>query len=105
MKESANLFRALTTPFRLHFQLVNGLDGLHYLSDIENCTMIEAAISSANISELNGFSHLNKLIIIQVPFNGFGVVDSSPLSAMTNLKSSFVTFFADSQYRVFSGIN
>src|SRR5229473_7615666 len=41
MKESAGLFRALKTPFRLHFQGINGLDGLRYLSDIERCTKIE----------------------------------------------------------------
>jgi hypothetical protein len=84
MKESANLFRALSVPFGLHFQSVNGLEGLHYLSDVEGCTKIEInAGEFTNISDLAGFNHLTSLIISQIPLNGVGVVDSSPLASLS----------------------
>jgi hypothetical protein len=101
MNESADLFRALSASFRLHFQSVNGLDGLHYLSNIEHCTKIEInAGDFTNISELAGFSHLTDLIIGQVPLNGFGVVDPSPLASLTNPSSPGVTLHENTKHRL-----
>jgi len=104
MKESADLFRQLQQPFNLLFQSVTGLEGLHYLSDIEGCTRIEInAGEFTDISELRGFSHLPSLGISQVPLNGVGLVDPSALSSLTNLrelnlnntKVRSLTFLAD----------
>lgn len=87
MEKSAGLFRALKMPFRLHFQGTSGLDGLHCLSDVEGCTKIEVnAGEFTDISELEGFNHLYSLVISQVPLNGVGVVDPSPLASLTNLR-------------------
>jgi Leucine-rich repeat (LRR) protein len=87
MQESSTYFSQLNRPFRLHFQSVKGLEGLHFLAGIANCDTIEInAGEFTDISELRGFSHLTKLIISQVPLNGVGVVDASPLSSLVNLQ-------------------
>jgi len=87
MEESAKYFAQLNQPFRLHFQSVKNLDGLHYLADIANCSSVEInAGEFTDISELRGFSHLTRLIISQVPLNGVGVVDASALSSLVNLE-------------------
>jgi hypothetical protein len=87
MKDSAIFFRQLTTPFRLLFQRVKELDGLHYLSDINTCTKIEILAGEfTDISELSGFQHLENLTIGQLPLNGFDIVDPSPLTSLVNLK-------------------
>ena len=87
MQESSTHFAQLNRPFRLHFQSVQGLEGLHYLADVTDCKNIEInAGEFTDISELRGFSHLTKLIISQVPLNGIGTVDSSPLSSLINLQ-------------------
>jgi hypothetical protein len=87
MRESSTYFAQLDKQFGLHFQSVKGLEGLHYSADIAGCTSI--AISAGeftDISELRGFSHLTKLGISQVPLNGLGVVDPSPLSSLSGLR-------------------
>jgi Leucine Rich repeats (2 copies) len=87
MKGSADLFRQLRRPFNLHFQNVTGLEGIHYLSDIEGCTDITISAGEfTDISELRGFTHLPSLGISQVPLNGHGTVDPSPLSSLINLR-------------------
>jgi Leucine Rich repeats (2 copies) len=87
MKESASYFAQLHKPFRLHFQQVKGLEGLHYLADIKDCTRIEInAGEFTDISQLHGFGHLTSLIISQVPLNGVGIVDAAALSSMSNLE-------------------
>lgn len=87
MQESATYFAQLKRPFRLHFQSVKSLDGLHYLADLPECTSIEIGAGEfTDISELRGFTHLTKLGIGQVPLNGLGVVDPAPLSSLVNLQ-------------------
>jgi internalin A len=87
MQESATYFEQLNRPFRLHFQSVKNLDGLHYLAGIANCSSVEInAGEFTDISELRGFGHLTKLVISQVPLNGVGVVDASALSSLLNLQ-------------------
>ena len=87
MQQSSTYLTQLTKPFRLHFQGVEGLQGLHYLANIAGCTNIEInAGEFTDISELGGFSHLNKLVISQVPLNGVGTVDASALSSLVNLR-------------------
>ena len=87
MKESASYFAQLHKPFRLHFQQVNGLEGLHYLADMKDCAKIEInAGEFTDISELRGFGYLTSLIISQVPLNGVGIVDPAALSSLPNLE-------------------
>lgn len=87
MKESAPYFSQMNRPFRLHFQSVPSIEGLHELATIANCTKIEInAGEFFDISELRGFSGLSSLIISQTPINGLAVVDASPLSSLTNLR-------------------
>jgi hypothetical protein len=87
MKDSADLFQHLKQPFRLYLQNVIGLEGLHYLANIENCTEIGISAGEfTDISELRGFRYLGSLGISQVPLNGVGTVDPSPLSSLTNLQ-------------------
>jgi len=87
MQESATYFAQLNKPFRLHFQSVKSLDGLHYLADLPGCTNIEIGAGEfTDISELRDFTHLTKLMIGQVPLNGLGVVDPTPLSSLVNLQ-------------------
>ena len=87
MEESAIYFEQLNKPFRLHFQSVKNLDGLHHLAGIANCSSVEInAGEFTDVSELRGFSHLTKLVISQVPLNGVGVVDASALSSLVNLQ-------------------
>lgn len=83
MQESSILLSQISKPFRLHFQSVPGLDGLHYLADIANCRTIEINVGEfTDISELHDFKHLTKLVISQVPLNGVGTVDAAPLSSL-----------------------
>jgi|SRR5579859_3428467 len=87
MKESANYFAKLSKPFRLHFQQVPGITGLHFIAGLVGCKKIEIdAGEFSDISELTGFSHLTSLAIVQLPLNGASTVDLSPLSTMTDLK-------------------
>jgi hypothetical protein len=68
MEQSADLFRQIKQPFNLVLQSVPGLEGLHYLSNVDGCP--EIAISAGeftDISELRDFKHLASLIISQVP--------------------------------------
>jgi internalin A len=88
MKESATYFSEIKRPFRLHFQQVSGLDGLHFMADITECKNIEMnAGSFTDLSELSGFSNLENLIISQAPLNNTQVIDASPLSSLVNLRS------------------
>ena len=86
MEESATYFEQYKKPFRLQFQSVKNLDGLHYLANVPNCVSLGVSAGEfTDISELRGFTHLAKLFVSQVPLNGVGVVDASPLSTLTNL--------------------
>lgn len=86
MKESAVYFGLLHRPFWLHFQSVTNLEGLHYLIGNSNCIKIEInAGAFTDISELRGLSSLKSLIISQVPINGLGIIDPSPIASLTNL--------------------
>ena len=88
MQESAEFFRQLHRPFRLTLQRVKSLDGLHYLANVPGCTKIEIGAGEfTDISELSGFTSLTELVIGQVPLNGTGIVDSSPLSTLKELHS------------------
>jgi Leucine-rich repeat (LRR) protein len=87
MQESSTYFAQLNKSFRLHFQNVKSLVGLHYLADFADCQSIEINAGEFNdISELRGFVHLTKLAISQVPLNETGIVDASPLSSLVNLE-------------------
>jgi hypothetical protein len=87
MKESATYFERLAKPFNLHLQQVSGLEGLHYLANIPGCTKIEIGAGEfTDISELSGFSHLTKLVIGQLPLNGTGTVDLSPLAVSPSVR-------------------
>jgi Leucine-rich repeat (LRR) protein len=87
MKESASYFAKINRPFRLHFQQVPSLDGLHFIANVRECTQIEIGAGTfTDVSELSGFSHLEKLIISQAPFDRIGVIDPSPLSSLINLR-------------------
>jgi hypothetical protein len=87
MKESAAYFGKLHKPFRLHFQSIKGIDGLHYLAGITGCTKVEInAGEFTDLSDLQGFSSLTSLIISQTPLNGLGVIDLTPISSLTNLR-------------------
>jgi hypothetical protein len=66
MKASANLFRKLPRPFRLVLQRIPGLGGLHYISDLAECEIIESArvnsriyLSFVTLSTLPGLSFHN----------------------------------------------
>jgi Leucine-rich repeat (LRR) protein len=87
MQESANYLAQLDKPFRLHFQQVKSLEGLHYLANLSGCTSMEISAGEfTDVSELREFTHLTKLVISQVPLNGPGVVDPSPLGSLVNLQ-------------------
>ena len=87
MEELATYFQQLNKPFRLHFQSVKNLDGLHYLASVANCSSVEInAGEFTDVSELRGFSHLIRLVVSQVPLNSVGVVDASVLSSLVNLQ-------------------
>jgi hypothetical protein len=87
MQPSAAYFKQLRKPFRLHFQSVKGLEGLHYLADAEGCKTIEISAGEfTDISELGNLTHLTKLVISQVPLSGVGTVDGSPLASLINLE-------------------
>jgi hypothetical protein len=87
MKESAIYFVQLRNPFSLIFSGTNGIEGLHYLSDLSNCEEIAVSAGTfTDISELRGFNHLRALQISQTPINGLATVDLSPLSSLTNLR-------------------
>src|ERR1041385_7261948 len=87
MKESAVYFAQLHKPWRLHFQGIKSLDGLHELSSVAGCVKIEInAGEFFDISELRGFHNLIQLTISQTPINGLGVIDSAPLASLTNLQ-------------------
>jgi hypothetical protein len=86
-QQSAFYFRKLHKPFRLHFQSVKGIAGLHSLSDIAGCTKIEInAGEMTDIGELRGFKHLKILGMSQTPINGLSIIDISPISSMTDLR-------------------
>jgi Leucine-rich repeat (LRR) protein len=86
MEQSAGYFKQLKKPFRLHFQSVKGLQGLHNLADAEGCATIEInAGEFTDLSELTDFKHLTKLILSQVPLNGIGTVETAPLATLVNL--------------------
>ncbi len=87
MAESAKYFKQLSKPFRLHFQQVTNLDGLHFLAGVEGCTKIEInAGEFTDLSELRDFHNLPSLIVSQLPLNGSGTVDIAPLAKLTNLR-------------------
>jgi hypothetical protein len=86
MKASAMYFSEINRPFKLHLQQVPSLDGLHFMADIHECKNIEMGAGAfSDISELSGFSHLEKLIISQTPLETTQVIDPSPLSSLVNL--------------------
>ncbi len=87
MQESAIYFAQLRKPFTLVFSGTQGIDGLHYLANLSNCTEISVnAGTFTDISELRGFTHLTALYISQTPINGLATVDLSPLSALADLR-------------------
>jgi len=87
MQRSAIYFAKLHNPFSLVFSGTNGIDGLHYLSDLSNREEISVSAGIfTDMSELRGFTHLRSLNISQTPVNGLATVDLSPLSTLTNLK-------------------
>jgi internalin A len=68
MQESAVYFKALRKPFRLHFQQVPSIAGLHFLAG-SNCVRVEIGASDIeDISELRGITNLRELVIGQTPF-------------------------------------
>jgi hypothetical protein len=86
MEESAKYFARLSNPFWLHLQSVTGLEGLHFLAGVAACKRIEInAGEFTDISELRGFTHLDSLVISQVPLSGPGTVDASALASLTHL--------------------
>ncbi len=88
MKESAAYFSEIRRPFRLHFQQVASLDGLHFLADIQACKNIEMnAGTFTDLSELSGFTHLENLIISQTPLDKPQAIDPSPLASLIHLRS------------------
>jgi Leucine-rich repeat (LRR) protein len=87
MKESATYFSEIKRPFRLQFQQVPSLDGLHFIADIPECKNIEMGAGGfTDLSELSGFRYLESLIISQAPFQKTEVIDPSPLSSLVNLR-------------------
>jgi Leucine-rich repeat (LRR) protein len=88
MRESATYLSEIKRPFKLHFQQVPSLDGMHFIADLPECKNIEFnAGGFADLSELSGFAHLENLIISQVPFEKTQVIDPSPLASLVNLRS------------------
>jgi len=88
MQESARYFSEIKRSFRLHFQQVPSLNGLHFLADIAECKSIEInAGTFTNLSELSGFTHLENLVISQTPFDKPQAIDPSPLASLINLRS------------------
>jgi hypothetical protein len=86
MKESSDFFRQLRAPFRLQFQLVKSIDGLHYLSGIQQLIAIGInAGEFTDLSELHSLTSLESLDISQTPYNGRESVDISPLASLINL--------------------
>jgi len=86
MQRSAAYFGQLSNPFALQLQRVTELEGLHFLAGVSACKRIEInAGEFSDISELRGFDHLDSLVISQLPLNGAGTVDASPLASLTNL--------------------
>lgn len=87
MKESTECFVRLDRPFKLHLQNVASLEGLHHLANVPGCKDIEiSACEFTDISELHGFIHLTRLVILQVPLAGTGVVNTSILSSLIALR-------------------
>jgi hypothetical protein len=87
MQDSAIYFAQLRKPFSLVFSGTNGIDGMHYLSDLPNCKELTVAAGTfTDMSELRGFHHLSALYISQTLINGLATVDLSPLSSLTNLR-------------------
>lgn len=98
MGKSVSYFRRLRKPFRLHFQSVKGISGLHFLAGINGCTMIEInAGEFTDISELDGLSQITNLIISQTPIDGLSTIDLSAVSSLSNLRelNLFSSKFAD----------
>lgn len=88
MKESATYFSEIERPFKLHFQQVPSLDGLHFIANIPECKNIELSAGGfSDLSELSGFAHLESLAISQTPFEQTQVMDPSPLATLINLRS------------------
>lgn len=87
MKESANYFAQLSKPFRVHLQQLPSIEGLHHLAGIANFTNLEInAGEFTDVADIGKLTQLTKLGISQVPLNGSGVVDASPLSSLVNLR-------------------
>jgi len=88
MEESAKYFSQLNKPFKLHFQQVTGLGGLHLLASNPLCNTISVSAGEfGDISELKGFSNLTHLNISQLPLNSTDiVVETSPLASLVNLE-------------------
>lgn len=87
MEKSSEYFVQLDRPFKLRLQSVLSLEGLHRLANVPSCVDIEISAGEfTDISELRDFSHLTRLVILQVPLNGTGVVDPSILSSLTALQ-------------------
>jgi len=87
MEQSAVYFKQLRRPFVLRFQLISGIEGLHYLAGINNLkTLSINAGRFSDISELRNFSNLDSLEISQTPFDSFGILDVTPLASLTNLQ-------------------
>jgi hypothetical protein len=87
MQESAIYFAQLRKPFTLVFSGTNGIEGVHYLSDLSNCKELSVAAGTfTDMSELRGFHHLSALYITQTPISGLATVDLSPLLSLANLR-------------------
>jgi len=86
MRESAASLRQLHKPFRLHFQGVKGIEGLHQLAGTK-CTKVEISAGEfTDISGLLGLTSLTSLIISQTPISGLGIVDLSPVASLSHLR-------------------
>jgi len=87
MEASAACFKELRKPFRLHFQLVKSIGGLHLLAGIGGCTKIEISAGEfADISELDGLSQITSLSISQTPIDGLSTINLSPISSLNSLR-------------------
>lgn len=87
MKESAEYFRALRKPFRLHLQQVPSIVGFTFLSGINNCVGLEIGASDIdNMAELRGMTGLRTLVVSQTPFTIRNSLDISAIASLVNLE-------------------
>jgi Leucine-rich repeat (LRR) protein len=87
MARSAELFHKLGAQFSIQLQGLPSLDGLHYLSGIDELTMLGISAGTFNdISEIKDLRSLTDLSISQTPIDGRTAVDASPLAGLINIR-------------------